>query len=48
MFALDLMEMAPGHRMVRIGFGQYDDCVFFRVDFWWYGLRIVLGPCDDE
>lgn len=28
------------NRMVRIGFGLNDNNPFFRVDFWWFGIRI--------
>ena len=28
------------NRMVRIGLGKHEGKWFFRVDLWWFGLRI--------
>lgn len=29
------------NRMLRIGFGKHDGNWFFRVDCWFFGLRLV-------
>jgi hypothetical protein len=28
------------NRMLRIGFGKHSGRWFFRVDLWWFGVRI--------
>ena len=35
------VTMEPNNRMVRIGFGQNESRWFFRIDFWWFGIRIT-------
>lgn len=36
----DILNMEPGNRMIRIGFGQHNNVWFVRIDFWFKGLRI--------
>jgi len=35
------VTMEPNNRMVRIGVGQNESRWFFRIDFWWFGIRIT-------
>ncbi len=34
------VPMEKGNRMIRIGFGQHNETWFFRIDLWYFGLRI--------
>lgn len=34
------IDMESGNRMLRIGFGKNNQRWFFRVDFWFFGIRI--------
>lgn len=36
-----VIKMEPNNRMVRVGFGQHEGNWFFRIDVWYYGLRIA-------
>lgn len=36
-----VIPMDKGNRMLRIGIGQHNDRVFFRVDLWFRGYRIA-------
>jgi len=36
----DVIELSPGNRMVRLGFGQNSSNWFIRVDLWFRGFRI--------
>lgn len=38
---LILVKMEPGNRMMRIGLGQNDKRWFFRIDLWFFGIRIT-------
>ena len=44
MFKFTKIEMKPGNRMVRAGFGQHDGNWFLRVDLWFFGLRVTRKP----
>lgn len=41
MIHTDVIEMKPGNRMVRLGFGQNVGNWFVRLDLWKYGFRIT-------
>lgn len=38
---VNVIRMKSGNRMVRMGFGQNENRWFFRVDMWWFGIRIT-------
>lgn len=35
------LKLESGNRMLRIGFGQHDQKLFFRVDLWFVGYRLT-------
>lgn len=35
------LKLESGNRMLRIGFGQNDHKLFFRVDLWFVGYRLT-------
>ena len=35
------VNMAKGNRMIRVGFGQNNGKLFFRLDLWVVGYRIT-------
>jgi hypothetical protein len=37
---IEKLTLEPGNRMLRIGFGQNENKWFFRIDFWFFGIRI--------
>lgn len=38
---VERIEMKPGNRMVRLGFGQHDGRWFARLDLWRVGFRLT-------
>ena len=37
---MDLIKLDKQNRMLRIGFGKHDNNWFFRIDFWFIGIRL--------
>ncbi len=37
---IEKINLDKNNRMLRIGFGKHESLWFFRVDFWWLGIRI--------
>jgi hypothetical protein len=38
---LTQISLDADNRMLRIGFGKHNGRWFFRVDLWWFGVRIT-------
>lgn len=38
---LTRIPLDTNNRMLRIGFGKHDGRWFFRVDLWYFGVRIT-------
>ncbi len=34
------INLDPDNRMLRIGFGKHEAKYFFRVDLWFFGIRL--------
>lgn len=41
MLKFSIIYMDRSNRMARIGFGKKDSSWFFRIDFWFFGVRIL-------
>lgn len=37
---LTKIPLDKNNRMIRIGFGKHESKFFFRVDFWFFGVRL--------
>lgn len=37
---MSIINLDPKNRMLRIGFGKHDNHWFFRIDLWFFGLRL--------